>query len=53
MGQIMWVRMLLGNSTEEENGGVGIAESGMGILKENIIGCDWKCKCETAGNTIC
>jgi hypothetical protein len=44
MGQLMWVRMLLGNSTKDANGGVGIAEPGMGILEANIRGCDWKCK---------
>jgi hypothetical protein len=29
MGQLMWVRMLPGNSTEDANGGVGTAEPGM------------------------
>jgi hypothetical protein len=32
-----------------QNGGVGTAEPGMGILEENIRGCDWKCKCDTEG----
>jgi hypothetical protein len=40
MGQLMWVRMLPGNSTIEANGGVGTVESRMGILKANIRGCD-------------
>jgi hypothetical protein len=53
MGQLMWVRMLPGNSTEDANGGVGTAEPGMRILKANIRGCDWKCKCNTAGETTC
>jgi hypothetical protein len=44
MGQLMCVRMLLGNSTEDANGGVGTAEPGTRILKANIRGCDWKCK---------
>jgi hypothetical protein len=43
MGQLMLVRMLPGNSTEDANGGVGTAEPGMRVLKANIIGCDWKC----------
>jgi hypothetical protein len=30
------------NSTEDANGGVGTTEPGMGILEENIRGCDWK-----------
>jgi hypothetical protein len=53
MGQLMWVKMLPDNNTEDANGGVGTAESGMRILKANIIGCDWKCKCNTAGETTC
>jgi hypothetical protein len=53
MVQLMWVRMLLGNSTEDENGGVGTAKLGMGIVEVNIKGCDWKCKCDTAGKTTC
>jgi hypothetical protein len=44
MGQLMWVRMLLGDSTVGANGGVGTAEPEMRILKVNIKGCDWKCK---------
>jgi hypothetical protein len=40
MGQLMWGRMLLGNNTEDANGGVGTAELGMGILEANIRGCD-------------
>jgi hypothetical protein len=42
MGQLMWVRMLLGNSTEDANGGVGTVVPRMGILEANIRGCDWK-----------
>jgi hypothetical protein len=53
MGQLMWVRKLPGNSTEDANGGVSTAEPGMGILKANIRGCDWECKCNTAGETTC
>ena len=53
MGQLMWVRMLPGNSTDDANGGVGTAEPGMEILEVNIRGCDWKCKCDTAGKTTC
>jgi hypothetical protein len=53
MGQLMGVRKLMGNSTEDANGGVSTAEPGMGILKANIRGCDWKCKCNTAGKTTC
>jgi hypothetical protein len=49
----MWVTMLPGNSTEGENGGVGTVDRGMGILEENIRGCDWKCKCDTVGKTTC
>lgn len=37
----MWVRKLLGDSTQNENGGVSTAKPGMGILKANIRGCDW------------
>jgi hypothetical protein len=44
MGQLMWVRVLPGDSTDDANGGVGIAEMGMGILEANVRGCDWKCK---------
>jgi hypothetical protein len=40
----MWVRMLSDNSTDDADGGMGIAEPGMGILEANIRGCDWKCK---------
>jgi hypothetical protein len=40
MRQLMWVRMLLGNSTEGANGGMGTADPGMGILEANIGGCD-------------
>jgi hypothetical protein len=53
MGQLMWVRKLPGNSIEDANGGVSTAEPGMGILKANIRGCDWKCKCNTVGETTC
>ena len=53
MGQLMWVRMLPGNSTEDANGGMGIAELGMEILEVKNKGCDWKCKCNTAGKTTC
>jgi hypothetical protein len=53
MGQLMWVRMLLSNSTEDANGGVGTVEPGMRILEANIRGFDWKCKCDTAGKTTC
>jgi hypothetical protein len=49
MGQLMWVRMLPGCSTANANGGLGTAEPGMRILKANIRGCDWKCKCNTVG----
>jgi hypothetical protein len=41
MGQLMWVRMLPGYSTDDANGGVSTAEPGMGNLKANIRGCDW------------
>jgi hypothetical protein len=44
MGKIMWVRVLPDDSTEDENGGVGTAEPEMGILEENVKGCDWRCK---------
>jgi hypothetical protein len=40
MGQIMWVRVLPGDSTEDANGGVGTAEPEMGILEANVRGCD-------------
>jgi hypothetical protein len=40
MGQLIWVRMLPGDSTEDANGGVGTTETGMGILEENVRGCD-------------
>jgi hypothetical protein len=40
MGQLMWVRLLPGGSTEDENGGVGTVELEMGILEENVRGCD-------------
>jgi hypothetical protein len=53
MGQLMWVTMLPGNSTEGANGGVGTVDRGMGILEENIRGCDWKCKCDIVGKTTC
>ena len=53
MGQLMWVRMLPGDSTGDAMGGVSTAEPGMGILKANIRGCDWRCKCNTAGETTC
>jgi hypothetical protein len=44
MGQLMWVRVLSGDSTEYANGGLGIVEPEMGILEANVRGCDWKCK---------
>jgi len=53
MGQLMWVRMLPGNSIDDANGGVGNAELGMEILEVNIRGYDWKCKCDTMGKTTC
>jgi hypothetical protein len=53
MGQLMWVRVLPDYSTEGANGGVSTAEPGMGILKAKIRGCDWKCKCNTVGETTC
>jgi hypothetical protein len=53
MGQLMWVRMLPGYSTDNANGGVSTAEPGMMLLKENIRGCDWKWKCNTSGETTC
>ena len=53
MGQLMWVRMLPGDSTEDANGGVGTTEPGMEILEVNIRGYDWKCKCDIAGKTTC
>jgi hypothetical protein len=53
MGQLMWVRMLPGDSTGDATGGVSTTEPGMGILKANIRGCDWRCKCNTAGETTC
>jgi hypothetical protein len=40
MGQLIWVRVLLGDNTEDANGGVGTAEAEMGILEVNVIGCD-------------
>ena len=30
MGQLMWVRMLLGDSIKDANGGVGTTETGIG-----------------------
>jgi hypothetical protein len=36
-----------------KNGGVGTAEPGMRILKVNIRGCDWRCKCNSVGWTTC
>jgi hypothetical protein len=53
MRQLMWVRKLPGTSTVDANGGVSTAEPGMGILKANIRGCDWKGKFNTAGETTC
>jgi hypothetical protein len=44
MGQLMWVRVLPGDSIEDVNGGVGTAKTEMGILEENVRGCDWRCK---------
>jgi hypothetical protein len=44
MGQLMWIRVLLGDSIEDENGGVSTAEPEMGILEANVRGCDWICK---------
>ena len=32
-----------------KNGGWGTAEPGMRILKANIRGCDWRCKCNSVG----
>jgi hypothetical protein len=32
-----------------KNGGWGTAEPGMRILKANIRGCDWRCKCNSMG----
>jgi hypothetical protein len=32
-----------------KNGGSGTAEPGMRILKVNIGGCDWRCKCNSVG----
>jgi hypothetical protein len=50
MGQLMWVRMLPGCSiVDAKNGGWGTAEPGMRILKANIRGCDWRCKCNSVG----
>ena len=40
MGQLIWVRVLPGDSTEDANGGVGTAELEMGILEVNVRGCD-------------
>jgi hypothetical protein len=40
MGQLMWGRMLPGDSTEDANGRLGTAELGKGILEANIRGCD-------------
>ena len=40
MEQLMWGSALPGNSTEDENGGVGTAEPEMGILEANVKGCD-------------
>jgi hypothetical protein len=40
MGQIMSVRVLPGDSTEDANGSVGTTELEMGILEENVRGCD-------------
>jgi hypothetical protein len=53
MRQLMWVRMLPGYSTDDANGGVSTAEPEMGILKVEIRGYDWECKCNTAGETTC
>jgi hypothetical protein len=36
----MWVRVLLGDSMEDANGGVGTIEPRMGILEANFRGCD-------------
>jgi hypothetical protein len=44
MGQLMWVRVLLGDSTKDASGGVGTIEPEMGILEANVRGCDWRCK---------
>ena len=44
MGQLMWVRVLPGDSPEDANGGVGTAEMKMGILEANARVCDWRCK---------
>ena len=49
----MEMRILPGDSTKYATGGVSNAEPGMGILKANIRGCDWKCKCNRAGETTC
>jgi hypothetical protein len=40
MGQLMWGRVLPGDSTKDENGGVGTAEPEMGILEANVKRCD-------------
>jgi hypothetical protein len=53
MGQLMCVSMLPDDSTGDATGGVSTAEPGTGILKANIRGCDWKCKCNTARETTC
>jgi hypothetical protein len=36
----MWVRVLLGDNTEDANGGVGTTESEMGILEAYVRVCD-------------
>jgi hypothetical protein len=43
MRQLMWGRVLPGDSTEDANGGVGTAEPEMEILEANVRGCDWRC----------
>jgi hypothetical protein len=40
MGQLMWGRVLPGDSTEDASGGVGTAEPERGILEVNVRGCD-------------
>jgi hypothetical protein len=36
-----------------KNGGGGTAEPEKGVLKVNIRGNDWNCKCNTVGETTC
>jgi hypothetical protein len=39
MGQLIWVRVLPGDSTEDANGGVGTAKLERGILEAHVLAC--------------